>query len=762
MFFKSKFNFIIGLNVFMLIFSIATSSIFFMLLALFNLIIAQYFKSKRINDLYKYRGWLLGLAIFNIVTFRVGSFILFLLIFLTLDANTDKDLIAARVSEMQKYGPSKNQVVKKKEVDPQIRKIDILLKLGVVMVFIAGFVFATTGWYSLNSIIKLFIFFLVACLFIGLSIFSEKKIKIKSTIYLYWLLGMAFIFMIFLAMGYSETFGNYFSLLGDGSLLYCSFCGIVFCILSFITYLKFKEKLFLNLVYSAIVLVTVFLGRHFRLGIEEILMLLVPVFTLLNLIKIDKDNDFYTLNIFSKMILFILGIAFVGFIGTYVNIFATVPLSVLFVFNIYYYIYHHKESDMNLFASLVSYALIIPSLILIVKDNITLWVILTTFFVTLMYLLSLLFNNKNLKNSSLIIADIITILVFVISLDGYFWLPLLISFLSLVVCVVCTYIDKLDDYDFEIMVHPVKISMGIYSIVHLLEHFHELSSPTGYWLCSTLLLYIFVYCLSRKKKLTDIYEKFCIIAIVICLLFTTLIQNIIISIIIFVGIVLFYAEVNWIKNCSKEFKNFAFILFLASIIFSIRAMEITMVGTATDFVFSNIVSILLFVIVGLFHKKDEFKLNISLFAVLIPLYMLIETYTDVEWASIILPSIFAYYLTFILSRVVDNNSKDFVGYIGYSIAFLLVIFTDNYYALGYTFILIIISLLLGYLDKKFNALFKVSVVSLILVILYQLKSFWSNIPAWLYLLVIGLILIVFATYKQLKFVEKNGKKEDKK
>ena len=761
MFFKSKFNFVIGLNVLILIFSIAASSLIFMLLALFNIIVASYLKTKRINDLYKYRNYILGLAIFNLVTARMGSFILFLIVFSMLDANTDKALIAARIQEMEKYGPSNNEKVKK-QVDPQIRKIDILLKLGVVMVFIAGFVFATTGWYSLNSIVKLFIFFLVACLFIGLSLFSEKKIKIKSTIYLYWILGIAFLFMIFLAMGYSLTFGHYFSLLGEGSLLYCGFCGIIFSLLAFITYFKFEEKLFLNLVYSALVLVIVFIGQHFKLGVEEILMLLVPIFTVISLFKINKKSDFYTLSIFSKMILFILGVIFIAFIGVYSNVLATVPLSLLFVFNIYYYIYHNKESDINLFASFIGYVLIIPSLILIVEDNVTLWVLLTTFYVTIMYLLSLLFNNKVLKNSSLIIADVITILVFVISINGSFWVPLVVSLLSLLVCGVCTYIERLDDYDIEIFVHPVKISMGIYSVIHLVKHFYEISSPSGYWLCTTLLFYILVYCLSRKPKLTDIYEKFSIAAIIICLLFTTLIQNLFISLIIFIGIVLFYAEVNWIKNRTKGFKNFVFVLLLANVIFSVRAIEIVMIDITTSFVFSSLVSILLFVLIGVFHRKDEVKLNMSLFAILIPLAMLIEAYSEVEWATIVLPSIFAYYLTFILSRVVDKGSKDFVGYIGYSIAFLLVIFTENYYALAYSFILIIVSLLLGYIDKNYNALFRVSVVSLILVIIYQLKSFWSLIPAWLYLLIFGLTLIIFATYKQLKFVENKDKKNNKK
>ena len=92
MFFKSKFNLIIGLNVILLILTIAFSSIFFMLPVLLNIIVAYIFKGKRINDLYKYRGWLLGLAIFNIITFRVGSFTLFLLIFIALEENTDREL----------------------------------------------------------------------------------------------------------------------------------------------------------------------------------------------------------------------------------------------------------------------------------------------------------------------------------------------------------------------------------------------------------------------------------------------------------------------------------------------------------------------------------------------------------------------------------------------------------------------------------------------------------------------------------------------
>ena len=69
------------------------------------------------------------------------------------------------------------------------------------------------------------------------------------------------------------------------------------------------------------------------------------------------------------------------------------------------------------------------------------------------------------------------------------------------------------------------------------------------------------------------------------------------------------------------------------------------------------------------------------------------------------------------------------------------------------------------MDKKSSALFQVSVGAIIIMIIYQLRAFWELVPAWLYLLVVGIILIIFATYKQLKMIDKNkdeNKNENKK
>lgn len=753
--YNAKLTMIVIINIACLLLSISFENTIVLLLSGINIVIGVWGKDK--EKIARDNNVFMIMSVLNFLCFKWVSFAFY--VAMHVKANQKSKLIKALTKDAK--------VVEKEKIDPQIRKIDILLKLGVAMVFIAGFVFATTGWYSLSSILKIFIFLIVAALFIWLSKFCEAKIKIKSTIYLYWILGMSFIFLIFLTIGYSEMFGRFFSLVGSGRLLFMGFCSLVLSSLGLATYFNFKDKFFLQIVYSGLLVATVFVSEYLGLVVEEILVLLLPIFTVIKLIKMDKEKDSYTLSIFSDIMILILGILYLCFLGTYTNVFAVVVLTSLFIFNIYSYVRVDTESDLSVFASALSYAFLIPSLILLVGNSTTGWVLITTIFVTLLYFVSLLFNSKKLKNASLMTADIITILVFVISTSGPVWVPLAVALLSLLICIVCTFIDVLDDYDFEVFVHPIKLSMVIFGGIFLLNSYFGFDNVMGYWLSSTLLTYILIYSLSRKKILVDIYEKFSIGAIIIALLFTTAIPNLLISIIIFLSVILFYADVNWAKNCTNKFKNVVYILLMINIFISSHAIENSLVSLAaledSNYFFANIVSVVLFILVGLFHREDDFKLDASLIAVLVPIYTLIETYTTYDWVSIVLPAIFVYYLTFVLTtRIIkkEDQAKKVVGYFGYSYAFILILFTSDYYVLAFTFILLIISLLLGYFDKEFDALFKVSVVALIVEILYQLKEFWNLIPAWLYLLFVGIALIVFATYKQLKIVEKN--KDNKK
>ena len=64
-----------------------------------------------------------------------------------------------------------------KLLDTENKKIDILLKLGIGMIFLSGILFATSSWNFINNKFKVIIILILALFFLVLSIFSEKKLK---------------------------------------------------------------------------------------------------------------------------------------------------------------------------------------------------------------------------------------------------------------------------------------------------------------------------------------------------------------------------------------------------------------------------------------------------------------------------------------------------------------------------------------------------------------------------------------------------------
>ena len=65
--------------------------------------------------------------------------------------------------------------------------------------------------------------------------------------------------------------------------------------------------------------------------------------------------------------------------------------------------------------------------------------------------------------------------------------------------------------------------------------------------------------------------------------------------------------------------------------------------------------------------------------------------------------------------------------------------------------------MIGYKDKELGTLFPTGIIITIANIIYQLNQLWGEIPFWLYLLIGGLSIIVFVTYKELR---KNKEKKD--
>lgn len=89
-------------------------------------------------------------------------------------------------------GSSEPRIIKE-QLEPEKRKLDILLKLGVFMVVLAGFIFATTSWSGMPDFAKTLFLVFGEILFFGLAYLTGETFGLKKSSIVYYLLGMCFI-----------------------------------------------------------------------------------------------------------------------------------------------------------------------------------------------------------------------------------------------------------------------------------------------------------------------------------------------------------------------------------------------------------------------------------------------------------------------------------------------------------------------------------------------------------------------------------------
>src|SRR5690625_7364278 len=134
-----------------------------------------------------------------------------------------------------------SQAPKKKKTDQEIRERNItwLLGIGVVFLLIAGTFLATSTWYLLPDMVKTLIIALVAGLFIGLALLTDKVLKISKTGLAFYVLGALFLPIIILSIGFYGQLGHYLSIHGDGKYL----LGALGAIVLLPVYMYMAEKL---------------------------------------------------------------------------------------------------------------------------------------------------------------------------------------------------------------------------------------------------------------------------------------------------------------------------------------------------------------------------------------------------------------------------------------------------------------------------------------------------------------------------------------
>lgn len=124
------------------------------------------------------------------------------------------------------------------------RNISIVMIIGVLFLLLGGVILATSSWDIMSNVMKTILIFMVCFLFYGLSIVSDKVLKIHNTAYAFLSLAALFLPISILSAGYFELFGPRLSFFGEGRYILGILGGII-CASLYATYaIKTKSKMF--------------------------------------------------------------------------------------------------------------------------------------------------------------------------------------------------------------------------------------------------------------------------------------------------------------------------------------------------------------------------------------------------------------------------------------------------------------------------------------------------------------------------------------
>ena len=252
-------------------------------------------------------------------------------------------------------GPPKKDFI---TFDNENNKIDILLKLGVLMVFLSGLIFATTSWAIINDFTKVIALFLFGLLFIVISIFSQNKLKLYSSSFLYWILGIAFFVFTVIAIIYFDIFAIGISFVETSNLAF----GIVLLsisVLLIVSHYKYPDKQLLLIGFLSFIFSIYLLLKHYFSN--EYIIVGVISFIVLFINILNKNNDELKNKYCSIFTYVSLGISY-GYLGSLsgdTNPFVILLLGLIQVFNINYYMFKYKDSDTDFINVCLTYLLLI-------------------------------------------------------------------------------------------------------------------------------------------------------------------------------------------------------------------------------------------------------------------------------------------------------------------------------------------------------------------------------------------------------------------
>lgn len=639
--------------------------------------------------------------------------------------------------------PIHKEKPKKEIINPEVKRIDALLKLGVGMVFVSGILFATTTWEIITNPIKAIVLILMGTLFLGLSVFSEKKLKLEKTTFMYWLLSMSFYLLTWVGIGYFGLISNWFTYSGAGKDLVYMITFLLVSLLSYITYNKFNKKELLYIVYTGI-LISIYNLLSFINILDIVKIMIINILVFISLILSNKNTS---LNKFSKTVVYLIFIGIINFLDN--NHILVLIASIINISSLLYLMYNNENEEENLLILILNYILIVISVNnLDIESYHGVLVLLITSIETLLFRFKILSKSIITDFSNQILYTICTLLMFINSISFTYEEIFIISIIYLIINFIGS-INWNQDNSNQIFKYTQSsaVALVVASGAFFIDVHYFNVTFAGFSLITSV-VYCFMNLLLKDKLLKKEYY-ISLVVLTILSTFINLFQNdFLLSIVTIITPAYIFCYNYLVLEENEGIINISFIYLLLSIYLSITHNEIL----SHSVFINNILVIAIFFALLLILKEEKTLNKIITISIVLPMYNIIQ-YTNFEPSiKSICSNILQLYVLFIIVKFLCQKveTKNVISVIGVIFIILQIIFEPGIMIGMYVGIIGILITMLGFYNKEYNTLFTTGIIITIVNIIYQLRDLWGRIPFWLYLLIGGLGIIGFVTYKELK------------
>ena len=645
------------------------------------------------------------------------------------------------------------ELSKKDKISKEVRKIDLLLKLGVLMVSMSGLLFATTKWDIITGIMKCIVLFIIAVVFLFLYKYTKEKLKLVKSSNSYFVLAMMFFILTFIAMVYFEVAGVWFTYAGEGKYLaYSLTFGIIGC-LTYLTVKKIGLNKTIYLAYASLYLALYCILRFCYIdGAIVCLILELISFSILLILKDETKHPLYKFNKLLSYLYFIL-------IMATDNGNLSLPCEIFGIGLLIYLLTINKDKVSSILIPLLANAIVMTITDAAATESIKEYVFLTLVNVVYWIIVSIKDKSKYISLTNDLLYGI-SMCLFMAWLTGYesdFTIFITSVIYLLTIMAISCRVFKIETSPVPKYTSLIAIFAFIISSCNMLD----LSTPleVGIRITFIILAYALVHTIISNKALKTTYLVAITILTYVCLLESMSgTTDAAIAAIVGLGYLTKYCSKSnnqYVKNGFAAF-NFVFLL--------IGIYNLFITGDLLEMsgYFEALLVAWIYLII-LYFAKDEVKRKTVLIALCLPLFTFADSLNGIINTNItaILNNLVLFYLIIIIAKnfIRDKNKLNFWVSLGVVIALLSIMFNRDLIIALYIGIVSLIIMFLGYYKEEVRSLFKIGLVAIVFNIFYQLYDVLKMIPFWIYLLVVGLGLIAFVTIKETKKIPTEGEEK---